>query len=55
MRIRIMHLWIPAAISYGIAISMSFIREPVGAGFFTALYMVLLVCTKWVSDDTLET
>jgi hypothetical protein len=55
MGIRIIHLWIPSAISYCIAIFMSFIREPVGTVFFTALYMALLVCTKWVSDDTLET
>jgi hypothetical protein len=50
MRIRVLHLWIPAAISYCIAMFMSFSREHVGALLFTALYMSLLICTKWAGD-----
>jgi hypothetical protein len=50
MRIRVIHLWIPAVISYGLTYFMALSKEHIEAIIFTVLYMSLLVCTKWAEE-----
>jgi hypothetical protein len=50
MRIRVLHLWAPAAVFYVLAVFMAFFQEPVIASVFTIIYLSLLVCTKWAHD-----
>ena len=50
MKIKVLHLWAPAAILYVLAVFMAFFQEPVIASLFTIGYMSLLICTKWAID-----
>jgi len=50
MRISVLHLWVPAAILYVLAIFMAFFQEPVLASLFTIGYLSLLICTKWAIE-----
>jgi hypothetical protein len=50
MKIRILHIWVPAVIFYVLAIFMAFFQEAIMAAVFTIVYMSLLVCAKWARD-----
>lgn len=46
-----MHLWALACIAYGLAVFMGFERKFEAAIFFTTLYVLLLICTRWVTNN----
>jgi hypothetical protein len=50
MKIRIWHLWVPAAVLYVLAIIMAFWQLPVMAAVLTIAYLSLLVGAKWAHD-----
>jgi hypothetical protein len=50
MRLKVIHLYVPAVISYIFALLSAFSREPIGAVIFSSLYLVLLASTKWVGE-----
>jgi hypothetical protein len=54
MRIRILHLWVPAAVLYVLAGFLAFFQEAAIASLLTIGYLSLLVGTKWASDDKVE-
>jgi membrane protein implicated in regulation of membrane protease activity len=51
MKLSVMHLWALACIAYGLSVFMVFERKLEAAMFFTMLYMLLLICTKWVTNN----
>jgi len=48
MRISILHLWMFACASYGLAIYMALTENLLGSIIFTVLCLLLLVRTRWV-------
>lgn len=51
MRLTIIHLWVLACVTYGVAIIMALEGKFEGSIFFTLLYVLLLICTRWVTND----
>ena len=49
MKFTIIHLWILACVAYGAAILMAFEGSLVGSVLFTVLFLLLLICTRWVT------
>ena len=47
MKIRVLHVWVPAAVLYVLAIIMVSCQLPVMAAVLTTAYLSLLVCSKW--------
>ena len=49
IKIKIIHIWILAVISYIFSLIMGFNNETLGALIFSILYICLLVSTKWAN------
>ncbi|MEJ2241427.1 MAG: hypothetical protein P8Y18_04715 [Candidatus Bathyarchaeota archaeon] len=52
MMLKVVHLWIPAIITYFFALILAFSGESIISTFLTSLYLVLLISTKWANGET---
>jgi len=50
MRFTIVHLWVLACVAYGGAIIMALEGTIEGSIFCTVLFVLLLICTRWVTN-----
>ena len=50
MRIKALHVWIPAAILYVLSFVMVIYEESVIAVLLAVGYLSLLACTRWTID-----
>jgi len=51
MRLTIIHLWVLACVAYGVTIIMALEGKIEGSIFSTVLFVLLLICTRWVTND----
>ncbi|MEJ2240857.1 MAG: hypothetical protein P8Y18_01760 [Candidatus Bathyarchaeota archaeon] len=51
MKLKVIHLWAAAVISYIFALLLAFIQELIGVAVFSSLYLFLLISTRW-ADET---
>jgi hypothetical protein len=52
MKVKIIHLWVPAVISYIFSLFLAFSGEILGTAIVSTVYLVLIISTKWVNDET---
>jgi hypothetical protein len=52
MKLKVIHFWVPAFISFIFALLFAFSGEIIGTTIFTSVYLFLITSTKWANNET---